>query len=280
MANPFDILRRPILPIAPDPIFAQRLRARLERLMKGTTMDTDLAADATIAARHGDVDYVSLWVPDATKAADFFSAVLGWSFEPGSDRRQVEGLSIRHGFWGGQEHNTLFLCFAVSDVNAAAARVEAAGGTASPPDEQPYGLLSDCVDDQGMRFALHQSLGVVGRSAGPANGARHGDISYLTLEVQDSGRFRRFFGDVLGWRFQPGRVEDGWGVEDVVPMTGLQGGHDRATCVPMYRVDDIIAAVARVRAAGGTATDPSSESYGLMSECQDDQGTRFYLGQH
>jgi predicted enzyme related to lactoylglutathione lyase len=63
-------------------------------------------------------------------------------------------------------------------------------------------------------------------------------------------------------------------------MTGLHGGHDVATVVPMYRVDDIHDAVARVRAAGGSATDPESQPYGLSSQCVDDQGTRFFLGQH
>jgi predicted enzyme related to lactoylglutathione lyase len=48
----------------------------------------------------------------------------------------------------------------------------------------------------------------------------------------------------------------------------------------MYRVDDIHAAVERVRAEGGSATDPERQPYGLSSTCVDDQGTRFYLGQH
>jgi predicted enzyme related to lactoylglutathione lyase len=39
------------------------------------------------------------------------------------------------------------------------------------------------------------------------------------------------------------------------------------------------AAVGRVRAAGGTATEPRPEPYGLAADCADGQGTRFYLGQ-
>jgi uncharacterized protein len=34
-----------------------------------------------------------------------------------------------------------------------------------------------------------------------------------------------------------------------------------------------------VRTAGGSATDPVQQPYGLTSECVDDQGTRFYLGE-
>ena len=49
--------------------------------------------------------------------------------------------------------------------------------------------------------------------------------------------------------------------------------------MPMWLVDDVEAAVGRVRAAGGTATEPEQRPYGITSECVDDQGSRFYLGQ-
>jgi predicted enzyme related to lactoylglutathione lyase len=51
--------------------------------------------------------------------------------------------------------------------------------------------------------------------------------------------------------------------------------------VPMWTVEDVDAAVARVREAGGTVIDePSQQSYGRSALCTDDQGTRFYLGEH
>jgi predicted enzyme related to lactoylglutathione lyase len=46
-----------------------------------------------------------------------------------------------------------------------------------------------------------------------------------------------------------------------------------------YRVDDIAAAVERVRAAGGHADEPEPEPYGLIAECADDQGATFRLWQ-
>jgi predicted enzyme related to lactoylglutathione lyase len=99
------------------------------------------------------------------------------------------------------------------------------------------------------------------------------------MEVRDSAAVRAFYGAVLGWQFNPGRVDDGWGPVDVMPMVGLHGGHEVTTVLPMYRVDDIEASVTRVRGAGGSATDPERHPYGLSSLCADDQGTRFYLGQ-
>jgi predicted enzyme related to lactoylglutathione lyase len=236
---------------------------------------------APTGPRHGDLGYASLWVPDIERAAAFFSTVLGWRYGPGSspDGRQIEGLNLHHGLWGGEPHATLFQCFAVDDVDAAIGRVRSAGGTAAAPTVEPYGRISECVDDQGVRFAVYQPPGGVSTGPAPApNGSRAGDLSYVTMEVVDSARTRAFYGAVLGWRFAPGRVGDGWGVEDAAPMTGLHGGHQLATTVPMYRVDDIHAAVGRVRAAGGAATDPEVQPYGTTSDCRDDQGTRFYLG--
>jgi len=231
--------------------------------------------------RHGDIGYVSLWVPDAERAAAFFEAVLGWQYRPAVDdhARQVEGLNIHHGIQGGVPRPTLFLCFAVDDVDAAVSRVSRAGGTADEPTVEPYGRMAGCVDDQGVRFAVFEPPGGTPAGAAPApNGGRHGDLAYLTMEVVDSARSREFYGAVLGWRFQPGHVEDGWTIEDVSPMTGVHGGDPWATTLPMYRVDDIDTAVRRVRDAGGTATDPEVKPYGVTSECTDDQGTRFYLG--
>jgi predicted enzyme related to lactoylglutathione lyase len=46
-----------------------------------------------------------------------------------------------------------------------------------------------------------------------------------------------------------------------------------------YRIDDIAAAVERVRAAGGHADEPEPKPYGLIAECVDDQGATFRLWQ-
>ncbi|MDQ6615286.1 MAG: VOC family protein [Actinomycetota bacterium] len=272
---------------APGPVSGTRRPSRRrteERSSSGPEPSSGGAETTAPAPRSGDIGYVSLWVPDAGRAADFFGRVLGWRYRPGSSDPsfQVEGGSLPHGLFGGQERSTLFLCFAVDDVSGAIVRVRSAGGAAHDPRDEPYGRTADCVDNQGVAFALVElpAWGDVGSGRrGPMNGERHGDLSYVTMEVADSEKARAFYGSVLGWRFHPGRVEDGWEAADVVPMTGMHGGHAQGTTVPMYRVDDITAAVDRLRAAGGTTTEPQRQSYGISAECVDDQGTRFYLGQ-
>jgi predicted enzyme related to lactoylglutathione lyase len=225
--------------------------------------------------RPGDVGYAWLSVPDPDRAAAFYAAVLGWEYAQGhvEGGRQVVGQSLPMGIGRGEPG--FHLSYAVDDVAAAVARVRAAGGTATEPEARAYGTAADGVDDQGTALALHRA-GSGARS--PENGARQGDLSYLTLEVVDSARFRTFYGQVLGWTFTGGTVEDGWAVVGTSPMTGMHGGNAADTAVPMWKVDDVAAAVERVRAAGGTATDPQRQPYGTTSECTDDQGVRFYLG--
>jgi predicted enzyme related to lactoylglutathione lyase len=252
------------------------------------TSPTATDAPRRTAVRHGDVGYVSLFVPDTERALLFYSAVLGWEYEPGSgvQGRQVRGLNIHHGVWGDQEYGTLFLCFAVDDIASAVQRVRAAGGTADEPRLEPYGLASGCTDDDGVRFAVFEAPSDDSERAAGAAGAGgtqpspgQGNLEYITMETRSSATARAFYGTVLGWRFSPGHVEDGWQVDDVDPLVGISSGHDRPAGVPMYRVDDIASAVERVRVAGGTATVPDAEPYGTISACVDDQGTRFYLGE-
>ena len=116
----------------------------------------------------------------------------------------------------------------------------------------------------------------------PRNGVRHGDVSYITLRLPDLARGRAFYGAVLGWQFSPGNSEQGAQVDDIVPMMGLWEGRDLAGgiwrgAVLGFRVDDIAAAVAAVRAHGGAMSDPHLEPYGLAAEGHDDQGIPFYL---
>ncbi len=232
--------------------------------------------------RNGDIGYVSLWVPDVERAAEFFSTVLGWRYAPAGGRqsRQVEGLALHHGLWGGIDPPTLFCCFAVDDIAAATARIEAAGGTSDSPQRDASGLVSGCTDDQGVRFAVFQPLGgTAPPGSAPLYGQKQGDLAYVTMEVVDGNRACAFYRRALGWRFSPGSIADGWQVEDVAPMVGISGGHPGACTVPLYRVGDIAAAVTAVRSAGGTATEPAEQPYGITATCADDQGTRFYLGQ-
>ncbi|CAM2986222.1 glyoxalase [Mycobacterium intermedium] len=226
--------------------------------------------------RHGDVGYISVWVPDAARAAAFYGHVLGWTYDP--DSQQVTNTDLPTGIFTVAGRPTLFCCYAVADLAAARAAITEAGGAVGETREFEFGTVLEATDSQGTAFAVFEPM--AGRKRPQLNGSGPGELSYITYEVADSAEFRGFYGRVLGWTFEPGRIDDGWQVANVHPMAGAAGGSAHPRTVPMWTVADIDAAVARVREAGGTVlAEPSRQPYGLSAECADDQGGRFYLGE-
>jgi predicted enzyme related to lactoylglutathione lyase len=273
MIDPFDALRTPPVPVAPDPEFVRALRARIERAL--------LSADAGPAApRRGQITYAAFWTRDVEAAARFYGRVLGWTTvaspsRDGHPMRQVRDVALPIGLRGTDRTPTLAPYYAVSDVDATVALVRAAGGTAVEPADRAYGRAADCVDDQGLPFTLVAPTGPgPGRPGGP------GELDYVLLRVPDATRARAFYGTTLGWRFRPGAGPGYWHPEPTLPACGLEGGHAVAVAVPWFRVPDLDAALAAVRESGGRPVGPlRHQPGGPRIECADDQGARFGLAQ-
>lgn len=231
---------------------------------------------AAVTIQHGDVGYVSVWAPDAARAAAFYGHVLGWTYDPATG--QVTNTRQPIGIFSVAGAGNLFCCYAVTDLDGARQAILTGGGQPGQTQEFDFGTVLDATDPAGTPFAVF--LPTPGTPRPELNGAGPGELSYLTYEVPDSTAFKEFYSRVFFWTFEPGRINDGWGVQGSQPMSGVAGGAERATAVPMWTVADIDAAVARVREAGGTVLQqPSRQDYGFMAECTDDQGVRFYLGQ-
>jgi predicted enzyme related to lactoylglutathione lyase len=230
----------------------------------------------TAGIQHGDIGYVSVWTPDADRAAAFYGHVLGWTYDPAT--HEVTNTELPTGIFASRGTPTLFCCYAVTDLGAAHTAITRAGGIPGEVRRTEHGTILDATDPQGTAFAVFEPD--AGRKRPELNGSGPGELSYVTYEVADAAVFRDFYGKVLRWTFEPGRVADGWQVSQTHPMSGAAGGSRHPSTVPMWTVADIDAAVARVRAAGGTVlAEPSRQPYGLSAECTDDQGARFYLGQ-
>ncbi len=255
-------------------------------------MSTAITPRPRNGVRHGDVSYITLGLPDLARGQAFYGAVLGWHFSPGSDEHgaQVDDIVPMMGLWGGEQpaggrvHGAV-LGFRVDDIAVAVAAVRAAGGRISDPHREPYALAAEGQDDQGIPLYLHQ-MSPTGSTVTTDRASHYrdieGDVSYLTMVVPDLDAARAFYGGVLGWVFTVGRA-GGTQVTGVTPQVGMTTGPgaDRATpgVILCYRVEDIAAAVLRVRSAGGRAGEAARRPYGLESLCADDQGTPFYLHQ-
>ena len=306
MSDPFDALRAPVTPVRPDPVFAARLRARLQRALLdptgGTMTETAPAAAGQAGTPAADIPLHTLTpyieVADARRAVDWYTEVLG-------ARRRGDPIMMPDGRVGHAElafgDSVLMLSeefpeqglispkaqtghshsvqLQVDDVDGTVRQaVEHGAELTRPPADHPYGRNAVINDPFGHRWMIWSVPAGAAAPAAPA-ASRHGDVTYITHEVADSQRARDFYAAVLGWSYSPGHIEDGWQVSGTTPMAGLSGGHQHATVVLCYQVDDIHAAVRRVRENGGQASEPSQRPYGLLADCADNQGTRFYLAQ-
>jgi predicted enzyme related to lactoylglutathione lyase len=294
--DPLDALRAPVTPSTPDPAFAADLRDRLVRALlaprpKEPSMATDLTTRPRHGSRHGDVSTISLALPDLERGRAFYNAVLGWRYTPDSDGNdaEVEDIVPSTRLRATEEPSAArgrraVLGFRVDAIDAAVAAVRAHGGTITDPHPAASGPTAEGRDDQGIPFSLHEmpaTPDTPGRGEF-SNGEVQGDVSYLTMVVPDVGAAHVFYGGVFGWTFNIGRA-GGAQVDGVAPQIGMTTRPESGAATPgvilCYRVDDIEAAVARVRGAGGRARDVAERPYGRESLCTDDQDTPFYLHQ-
>lgn len=161
------------------------------------------------------------------------------------------------------------LMLPVDDADAVLARARTAGATVEREPADNHGRRgATLIDPFGHRWMLSAPLPVA------AAAIRHGDVGYLSWWTPDAERAARFYHAVLGWETSAANQ-----VTNVSLSQGLDGGHEQSTLFCCYAVDDIHAVVGTVRAAGGTAEDPSTAPYGLVTGCTDTQGSPFAVYQ-
>ena len=139
--------------------------------------------------RHGDISYLTVRVAATAKARAFCEPLFGWTFSPGdpSPRSQVGGVRPEMGI--GEDGRAVGVVLdRLEDIAAAVGRVRSHGGTATDPDpvQRPYALEANRADDQGIVFYLHEFADGSTQTADLRNGARHGDVAYLSLGVPDA----------------------------------------------------------------------------------------------
>jgi uncharacterized glyoxalase superfamily protein PhnB len=299
MTDPFEALREPASPVHPDPEFAGRLRARLTRAVFASPGET--MSQQTVATQ---VKRQPAWPPslipyivvsDARRAMEWYVEVLG-AQRRGEPIVNADG-TIGHAEVGIGDAVLMFaeasdlwpdvpvrapdspatfshtLHLDVDDVDARTERARRSGASVErEPAEQPYGRSSVIVDPFGHRWSLHR------RPAG-ATRLRQGDVANVTLVAPDADRAKDFYEAVLQVPFSSAHLRM-WRTEETSPPLSIQPSERAEPEVQMsYRVDDIAAAVQRVRAAGGQADEPELRLFGLLADCVDDQGLTFRLWQ-
>jgi uncharacterized protein len=113
-----------------------------------------------------------------------------------------------------------------------------------------------------------------------------GEVAFFELGVGDTERGRAFYEALFGWRFETGPSGSGYAVTAPNMPGGMHGGDAGAAPYLFFRVDDIDAAIERVRELGGEVEDIDVEGdeasiarFGRFRLCRDDQGSSFGLHQ-
>jgi predicted enzyme related to lactoylglutathione lyase len=103
------------------------------------------------------------------------------------------------------------------------------------------------------------------------------ELGYLTLSVADIDRAVGFYGALFGWQFER---QGGYAhiANTKLPM-GLVADGAKDLRFLYFRVDDIAAMSAKVRALGGSVIEEAEHPSGLNALCDDGGGTLFSLWQ-
>jgi predicted enzyme related to lactoylglutathione lyase len=248
---------------------------------------------------YGQFVWCELMTTDTVAATAFYRAVLGWGArdaEPAdhpytilsAGETPVAGLmgmpraardaGARPGWIG---------YVAVDDVDAMAVRVGAAGGTVhhAADDIPGVGRFAVVGDPQGAIFVLFKSFDP--GQAPAAAGWTPGHVGWHELHTGDPEAAFAFYAGLFGWTKADALDMGPMGIYQMFAAAGLPIGGimprgaemPRPAWLYYFTVDNIAAAVARVRAAGGAVDSGPLEVPGALWIVggRDPQGALFAL---
>ena len=107
-----------------------------------------------------------------------------------------------------------------------------------------------------------------------------GALSFFEIGVADAAKGRAFYEGLFGWEFETGPSGNGWKLGTPGVPGGMHPGDPGAAPYVFFAVEDMDAALARVKDLGGEvmAYDHGDDPrFGRFEFCRDDQGSPFGL---
>ena len=242
--------------------------------------------------------WYELHTPDAAKAGDFYSRVLGWGLnDAGMPDRSYTLLTVKDIPIGGilQKPAVSFANGAkpswvgyigVGDVDAYVERLQQGGGFVhrAVEDIPNVGRFAVVADPQGAIFVLFQPLNAQQQPDRPAL-STPGSPAWHDLAALDWQSAFAFYADMFGWTKSDAISMGPNGVYQIfacdgVPIGGMMTRMDPAQSpgwLYYFNVEEIGAAVTRVTQQGGTVIHGPSEVPGgqQIAHCLDVQGAIF-----
>lgn len=273
MADPFESLARPLVPLQPRAIFAAELRTRLANQI--SQIEGEQAMTTTLSTRPLLPAMAYIRTPDPGRSMRFFAGLFLWEAVGEHYVYNVErGPAVRTGHRGrpmpvlsqGTPDND-GLQFAVSDLDAALGNVHAAGGRVFDPAND----YASVDDGTGISFVVWQSPGPDAYPTPPPRETATGIPSFFQLETPDPVRTAEFCRAVLGWQLDNGTLIDADQV--VAIITRASAARIRA----YLAVDDVVEVSTRVRELGGTTGQAYTLTGRQAVDCIDEAGAIFRI---
>ena len=186
---------------------------------------------------HGAPCWVQTFQPDASEAAAYYAALLGWEIDDRGDARiggrLVAGIRPAPGAaaWG--------TFVRVDDLDVAIDRITAAGGRVLDP---AAGVVTDA---DGVPFGITSDKGVEVRDEPAA-------WTMSALHAPDIGRAQVFYGTVFGWTPESGERLAMFRLGDRVVAALTPAGDVFPHWAVNFRVHDTDAMAQRAASLGGT----------------------------
>ncbi len=248
---------------------------------------------------HGHFVWYELMTTDMKAARAFYAEVVGWGTQdasvPGTaytlftaGETAVSGLTnLREDAPKTGLRPSWLGYVGVDDVDASADRIRQLGGAVHvpPQDVSDISRISVAVDPQMAMIALFKWL-TPGHEQ-PAEPGAPGRVGWHELVAADLDKAWAFYSEIFGWKKADADVSE-MGTYQLFSAGGQTIGgmfaKPPAQPVPFwlyyFNIDDIDAAIRRVKAGGGQILDGPIEVPGnrWIARCTDPQGAIFALG--
>lgn len=233
--------------------------------------------------------WTELGTSDLEAAKRFYTELFGW--RPETDPRQeAGGYTVAHlgdaavaaltPLYQESQPVAWNVSFAVSDADATAQAVRAAGGTVvlEPMDVFDIGRFAMALDPGGAAFQLWQARSFPGAGLFNAPGA----LGWVELLTRAPEQARAFYTTVFGWSVNAGERYTQWGIGGadfggVITMDDKFPHEVPAHWLPYFAVEDVDDTARIAAEAGGTMLmEPTSVPEGpRIAVLRDPQGAVF-----
>lgn len=106
----------------------------------------------------GELSHFEIGVQDTDRAQKFYGELFGWTFEQTNNGARIKAAGVPGGMHREERGGTLQVFYVVPDLEKAAEKVVALGGTVDEGGEESSSgrWLYSCRDDQGVPFGLYE----------------------------------------------------------------------------------------------------------------------------